>query len=171
MCFLTHKKGIDVLLRAFAQLKINNCRLIIGGDGEERKELEKLADLLFISDIVVFKGMMDRKSAIKQMQECDAFVLPSRHETFGVVFVEALACGKPIIATKSGGPDQIVNNNNGVLVEVDNINMLAIEMDKMIQNIENYDPKTIREDCINRFSEEAVIKQINKVYENAIKNT
>ncbi|GIM30256.1 glycosyl transferase family 1 [Clostridium polyendosporum] len=170
VCYLMQKKGLDILLKAFAKSfkGYEDVELIIGGDGEEKDNLLRLTNELGISSQVKFLGALNRDEVIENMQSCNAFVLPSRFETFGVVFIEALACGKPIIATKTGGPDGIVNKGNGFLVEVEDIEGLSIAMKKIIDNISCYDAELIRTDCIKRFSEKAVITQFEQVYKDIL---
>jgi glycosyltransferase involved in cell wall biosynthesis len=169
IAFLTYNKGMDSLISAFAKsFKGQNVELIIGGDGDQRLTLEKLAEKLGIQDQVVFLGNLSRDRVKEEMQKCDVFVLASRFETFGVVYIEALACGKPIIATACGGPEDIVNKNNGVIVSIDDIKALGTAMQKMKNNYLKFDSKIIRDDCIKRFSEFTVVQQINKVYEEIV---
>lgn len=168
--YLTHKKGIDILIKAFANLfKGKNVELHIGGDGEEKKSLEELAKDLKIECQVKFLGALSRDEVNDAMNQCNIFVLPSRFETFGVVFIEALACGKPIIATKTGGPDDIVNRNNGLLADVGSLESLKKCMLDIYKNYNFYNPKIIREDCRNRFSEQVVANKIINIYRDIIK--
>ncbi|SFQ36127.1 glycosyltransferase [Salibacterium halotolerans] len=166
MGMLTHKKGMDILIKAFANAFKGDSKveLVIGGDGEESENLKVLAQDLGAQDQVHFLGHLNREEAVHQMQKCNVFALASRHETFGVVFIEALACGKPIIATKSGGPDMIVNKNNGVLTEVNSVSALQSEMSQIKTSINFYDPIKIREDCWHRFSENAIVYQLFNIY-------
>lgn len=165
VCYLTKKKGIDVLIKAFSiKFKGRNVLLKIGGAGIEEENLKKLSISLGIEKQVLFLGALSREDVVEHMNSCDVFVLPSRHETFGVVFIEALACGKPIIATKTGGPNEIINKDNGVLVQIDNIDELAEAMNKIMNNYSKYNRENIRKDCVNRFSEEVISKKINDVY-------
>jgi len=97
-------------------------------------------------------------------RECDAFVLPSRGETFGIVFIEALAHGKPLIATRCGGPQDIVHAENGLLVPMDSVEELAIAMERMIQTSGNYSPQILRADFLARFSASAVIDTMEDWY-------
>ena len=62
-------------------------------------------------------GALSREQARDELRGCDCFVLPSRHESFGVVLAEATACGRPVISTRCGGPESIVTKENGILVE------------------------------------------------------
>ena len=94
------------------------------------------------------------------MQKCDVFVLSSLHETFGVVVGEAMACGKPVISTRCGGPEFIVNEENGVLVDVANAQALAGAMEDFIADRVSFDPQTVRASVVNRFSPEAFVRNI-----------
>lgn len=167
LAFLTYNKGFDLLLKAFAMAFKGNgeVELVIGGDGEERENLEKLAVDLGIEKQVTFLGELSREQAAMEMQKCDAFVLASRFETFGVVFIEALACGKPIIATKCGGPEMIVEEHNGILVEVDNVIELSVAMKQVLENFERYNKNIICTHCYQKFGKENVIKRISYIYQ------
>ncbi|MCL9971612.1 glycosyltransferase [Anoxybacillus kestanbolensis] len=167
LAFLTYNKGFDVLLKAFAKAFKGNreVELVIGGDGEERGNLEKLAVDLEVEKQVTFLGELSREQAAMEMQKCDAFVLASRFETFGVVFIEALACGKPIIATKCGGPEMIVEEYNGILVEVDNVIELSVAMKQVLKNFERYNKNIICTYCYQKFGKENVIRQISYIYQ------
>ncbi|OQP04630.1 hypothetical protein B1690_15255 [Geobacillus sp. 46C-IIa] len=171
LAFLTYKKGFDILLKAFAKAFKGNeeVELVIGGDGEERVNLENLAIDLGIEKQVIFLGELSREQAVTEMQRCDAFVLASRFETFGVVFIEALACGKPIVATKCGGPEIIVNEKNGLLVEVEDIEALSKALINMKLTYNQYKAEEIAFDCYERFGKskvtEKIIEQYHKIIE------
>jgi L-malate glycosyltransferase len=171
LAFLTYNKGFDVLLKAFAKAFKGNeeVELVIGGDGEERGNLEKLAVDLEVEKQVTFLGELSREQAAMEMQKCDAFVLASRFETFGVVFIEALACGKPIIATKCGGPELIVEEHNGILVEVNNVTELSIAMKEVLQNLRRYNKNIISMCCNKKFGKKNVIRQISDIYKSILK--
>ena len=123
---------------------------------------------LDVCKLVKWMGHINRVDAPNLFQQCHIYVMPSRHETFGVVYAEAIACGKPIIATRCGGPESIVNENNGKLVDVGNIQDLSNTMREMSNNLEAYDPKIIREDFEERFSRKAIASQILNLYENVL---
>lgn len=166
VAYLTQKKGLDVLLKAFAKQfrEAEEVELVIGGDGEERGRLEALTQSLKIEKQVHFRGSLSREQVVEEMGQCDVFTLPSRHETFGVVFIEALASGKPIIAARCGGPNDIVNGQNGELVEVDSVEDLSQAMAKLYKNYKSYAPQVIREDCYERFSKEAISEKLEAIY-------
>jgi len=158
------------LLRAFAlsYRGVPEVTLRIGGDGPLRAELQDLATRLGISPQVVFLGHLARDQVLAEMQRCDAFVLSSDCETFGVVLIEAAACGKPLIATAGSGPDSIVHARNGLLVPPGDAAALAQAMKKLQHEIAGYDPAAIRADCIVRFGTEAVAEQLISVYRSVL---
>lgn len=165
LCYLKKNKGVDILIKAFSKYFNNeNVELIVAGDGPERVNLEKLAVELGVSDKVKFKGALSREEVKKEMSNCNVFTLASRFETFGVVLIEALSSGKPVISTRNGGANDIVNDLNGILVDIDNINELGEKMYYMYKNYNKYDSYKIREDCIYRYSKEAIIKELSNIY-------
>ena len=99
------------------------------------------------------------------MQECNVFVLPSLHETFGIVLGEAMACGKPVISTRCGGPEYVVTPDTGVLVDVANPVALADAMEAFISGRHSYDPQLVRRSVTERFGEEAFLRNISSIYE------
>jgi glycosyltransferase involved in cell wall biosynthesis len=117
---LVHKKGFDLLIRAFASLadEFPNHQLLIAGDGEERASLEKLVDSLNMRERVKLLGFADREKTISLFLGCEFFVLSSRLEPFGIVVLEAMAAHKPVLATKSGGVVDLVQDGvSGKMVE------------------------------------------------------
>lgn len=165
LCYLNRNKGIDILIEAFAKyFKESDSKLIIGGDGPERERLELLTNELGINDKVEFKGALSRKKVAKEMAECDVFILPSRYETFGVVLIEALASGKPVISTKNGGAEDIVTCDNGLIVGVDDIDQLGEAMKNIQNNYNQYNSEDIIKNCISKYSKEVVVEKIEEIY-------
>lgn len=166
---MVEQKGVPVLLNSIAKMKHHNISFRIGGDGEEIDSYKALANKLHLNKII-WLGELSRAAARDELQGCDAFVLPSIHENLPLVLLEAIACGKPIIATDCGGPEYIVNENNGILAKVGDSDDLANKMDWMMENINRYNTESIREDFLKRFSRKVVITQIMEIYEKAINN-
>jgi glycosyltransferase involved in cell wall biosynthesis len=142
--------------------------LTIGGDGPELQILKNLAKTLNISNQVEFTGALSRDQVCEKMAASNAFVLSSRYETFGVVVIEALALGLPVIATRCGGPESIVRKEDGILVPVDDVESLGKAMREIYENLTKYDKMKIRESCRERFSEKAIAKKLIKIYEEVI---
>ncbi|MBK1649785.1 glycosyltransferase [Rhabdochromatium marinum] len=170
VALLTEKKGIHDLLQAFAKQFATDAQvtLDIGGDGVERPRLEQLAAHLGIKDRVRFHGALSRDQVVELMEAADAFVLASRYETFGVVVIEALALGKPVIATRCGGPESIIRAQDGLLVPTRDINALAEAMQQIRENAGCYQADVIRADCASRYSEKAVVDRLTKIYQHVI---
>ncbi len=166
---LLHVKGFDLLIKAFSKLEEANLRLLIVGEGPERSKLQKLIDDLSLGDQVHLPGRKTRSEINELMNKSDAFVLASRAETFGVVYIEAMAAGLPVIATRCGGPDEFVNKSNGILVPVNDIISLSEALSKIKNNIEYYDRKFISEQCRSKFSPGTIANQLIKEYEKIIK--
>ena len=104
------------------------------------------------------------------MMNSDCFVLSSNFETFGVVLIEALACGLPLIATKCGGPEDIINKQNGILMDVENQLQLEDAMITMYKNAHNYDKEKLRNYAKEKFGEKTFIENVIKYYKVRIDN-
>lgn len=114
---LEKMKGIDTLLHAFAQLKMENGKLKIIGDGSQRKNLESLAKKLGVADRVTFTGYLPTGELEKEYARAQIFCGLSRSEAYGNVFLEAQAAGCAVIGTSVGGiPDIIEHERSGLLV-------------------------------------------------------
>lgn len=163
------KKGIDILLKAWKKVQEQSpkARLVIGGGGQAASKAVEWCKEYGVSETVTFAGALDRAEVIRQMQSCDCFVLPSRYETFGVVYIEAMACGKPVIAAASGGPDDFISKENGMLVPVEDIEALADAMLSMVETGKNYQPDKIR-DSIQQFSAPSIAAQLTAIYQNIL---
>ena len=114
-----------------------------------------------------FMGEVDAKIIKLEMLNADALVLPSRFETFGVVLIEAMACGLPVVSTACGGPEVIVDETSGVLVEPNNLAALKEGLIWALDNARNLDPDKIRGSVINRFGAEQFCHQMVEIYAKA----
>ena len=162
------QKGIPDLLEAISRIKNRSVNFKIGGDGDHLHEYKRIAENLHINRKIQWLGELTREEAAYEFQHCNAFVLPSIHESMGVVYAEALACGKPIIATRSGGPEFIVKEHNGLLVDVHAPDQLANAMEYIVAQYKRYSPAKIREDFMARFSSSAITQDIYSLYESVL---
>ncbi len=164
---IVEQKGIDVLLKAFALIAQQHpVELRIGGEGFLLKKYRKLAHHLGLTHHVKWLGTLNREGCRDVMQACDAFVLASRHESMGIVVAEAMACGKPVISTKCGGPEYLVNKDSGFLVDREDPEALARAMLNMINS--NFNPEDIRWHFEQNFSANIITSQIRKVYDQIV---
>jgi teichuronic acid biosynthesis glycosyltransferase TuaC len=171
VALLTSKKGHDILLRATADLLAGNidAELRIVGGGPLRRSLVRLSEQLGIASHVTFLGTVDRDRVMSEMQSADCFVLSSRCETFGVVLIEALACGLPVIATTCGGPECIVEKPDGLLIPPNDVPALAHAMRQVRLTANDYQPTTLRRRCLARFGEQTVARQIVEIYARVVR--
>ena len=169
---LNRNKGMDAVIAAFAEVLRSHpeSTLTICGDGEERAALERQAAELSVADKVRFTGRVSREQCAEYYAECGAFVLASRVETFGLVLAEAMACGRPVVMTKSGAWRELVSEETGLAVDADDIPALAEAMSAMIRNADRYDPAAIRACCRDRFSPETVCRSLTKIYEEVLRS-
>ncbi len=133
---LVRVKNVANLVAAFATLRAaGECdRLVLVGDGPLRDELEAQAEGLGVRDEVTFLGKLPNEDLPDWMNAADVFVLPSRNEGFGLVLLEAMACGTPVVGTAVGGiPEIIADGSLGALVEPDDPEALAEGMRTVLQ--------------------------------------
>ena len=126
------QKGFDVLIEAWKRAALQDFDLIIAGDGPEKAELQTLAaDCVNVR----FWGRADRAAVVRLLRDCTWFVLPSRVEPQGIVNLEAMAAGRAVIASKTGGvPEIVLDGQTGVLVEPENVEALAAALRAMARN-------------------------------------
>ena len=120
-------KGHELVLRAFARIKNSHPGLKVRmiGEGGDRDRFAALAKDLGISNQVHFQGRLGRSAVAEAMRHCTVFVLPSRFEGLGCVYLEAMACGKPAIACRGQGIEEIIHHgSNGWLIPVDGLEEL-----------------------------------------------
>lgn len=164
---LEHVKGVDLLLEAVKLLSDKTERRFsvrLAGKGSLREELEQQSKKLGISDRVKFLGRLSREEMQEEMQGANCFVLSTRYEAFGVVLIEAMATGLPVIATRSGGPDSIVNRDNGLLVERENADELAGAMEQIMAHIHEYPADRIRTQTLQKYGDASVMEQYNHLF-------
>lgn len=167
---LLYGKGYDLLIAAFQRLKLpsENWSLTIIGDGQERFNLRKQIDLAGLSDNIYLVGKKDKQEIVEILSQSDVFVLPSRSETFGVVYIEAMMMGLPVIATACGGPEVFVRPSDGLLIPVEDIESLSNSILEMYLHYDRYDREKIARDCRARFSPEVIARQLTEVFKTVL---
>jgi glycosyltransferase involved in cell wall biosynthesis len=165
-------KGVDVLLESLALLRERGRRPTVSliGEGhfrsywEEQDALRGLVRRLGLERQVRFLGKQPLAELVVAMQRASALVLPSRAESLGMVLVEALACGTPVISTRCGGPEDIVTPDVGVLVPPEDPAALAEGIERVLDSRERYDPKALRAHALERFGSSSVVSRLCDVY-------
>lgn len=132
------KKGFDILLRAWAECAsmFPTTKLLLIGGGPEAQNLKKIAQDLQIEPIVEFMGPQDHSVVMNAIATCSVVAIPSRSEPFGVVAIEAMACGKPVLATRVGGLPEVLRDADAIFVEPANPHALAHGLARVLTRIE-----------------------------------
>ena len=134
---LIKTKGIDLNIKAIAKLKQKYPGIIylITGKGKEKKKLEKLIKELSLQNMVIFIGEVSHYKVMEYMASCEIFSLPSWNEGFGVVYLEAMAQGKPVIGCRGEGIEDFVEHGKtGMLVESKDVDSLVQTIDYLLSN-------------------------------------
>lgn len=164
-------KNVDGLIRCFAKAFRDqpSVSLVIGGDGPARESLCHLTRSLGLEGQVSFTGPLSRERVVRLLASSDVFVLPSRFETFGVVAAEALAMGLPVIATRCGGPEDIIADGDGALIPVDDDEALVAAL-KSYECVDDLDSRLARrERCRARFACEHLAMELAAEYRTVVK--
>lgn len=166
VCMLKKDKNIKLLLQSFAKSFKGNSTvtLMVIGDGPEKNSLIILSKELGIDSQIEFLGAINRNNLYSYLSKADSFVLPSNYETFGVAYIEALACGLPIITTRCGGPEDFYNEKLGYIIPVDNLEELSVSMERMIAEYDLFNKESISKYIKEKFSKEIIVKKIMKIY-------
>lgn len=158
-------KSFPDLVRAFARVRAERpLRLVILGEGPEREELVRCAAACGVAAAVVLPGFVANPFAY--FSRARAFVLPSRSEGQSLVLVEAMACGVPVIASRSGGPEDVLGGGrHGLLYDVGDLDGLAAALRRVLDDAEESArlgrAARARSDA---FAEEAILPRLEAVY-------
>jgi len=153
IALLRPEKKIDLLIKTFSDLLQERpaCQLTIAGNGPERKALWALIQKLNLTDRVKLVGYQSPTGVRELLHKSQALILPSTVETFGVALIEAMACGLPVLATRCGGPEDIVTPETGLLVEKNNRFALMRGMVDLIERKNQFNSRKIREYAVRQF--------------------
>ncbi|MFA5134746.1 MAG: glycosyltransferase [Patescibacteria group bacterium] len=163
-------KGIDYLINAVAQLvkKRQDFVLEIVGDGTCAKAYKQLTEQLKLNNFIRFHGRQNKTIVSGFMKGCDFFVQPSLFETFGVTLIEAMACGKPIVASNAGGISCLITEDIGLLVTPKNSIALQHAINTMLDSFHHYSALDIARHARENFSYEVVGKKISELYKKVL---
>ena len=165
-CFEDKSKNISGLLEALKLMKDrgDDYQAVLIGEGMDLEAMKHKASLLGLDDRVRFTGLLQGQALANEWAKGDFFVLPSHYETGGIVLLEAMACGLPVVATRVGALPEIVNERNGLLVPTDDTEALAEAMERCCGTYTQYDPMGLRNQVVNRYSKEKVGELIHRLY-------
>lgn len=172
VCFagrLAKNKGVDILLKSAKIYEKENILTLIAGAGKEYKALNLLKEKLELKN-VVFVGDQNHEALRKIYSLADVCIVPSREEAFGLVALEAIACGTPVIATKEGGMTDFITKDVGILVEKENVEQLAKEINKVLSGEKKFDKKYLQSYAKKNYSQENLMNQLINLYEEMREN-
>lgn len=159
------RKGLNLALKALNELDDPNIELLIAGTGRHEEHLQELATTFGVADQIQFLGYVQEEELPMLYSSADVFILPSLYEGFGLVLLEAMACGTPVIGTDVGGiPTVVDNEETGLLIERD-VSMLAKAIDKMSSN-EDY-CETLGQNALKKAEEtswDSVVHSVEQLY-------
>jgi len=168
---LTPEKGLDVLLQALPFLTVRHPRLglCIVGDGRLRASLQDLARELGLQERVFFAGA--QTDVRPWLAAFDLFLMPSRREGMGIAILEAMAMGKPVVASRTGGiPEVVIDGRTGVLVPPDDPRILAAAVEGLLQDGARC--RTLaqagRRHVAQAFDLESMLRRLEQEYENLL---
>jgi len=136
---LSREKGIDILLAAFAEVQkaIPHAHLLIVGDGSQLADIQKQSRCLSIGDSITWSGQLSWKDAMGCLGLMDVVAVPSRYEGFGLTAVEAMACGKPVVASRVDGLAEVIRDGvTGCLAAVENVSAFTAALTDLLKNEE-----------------------------------
>lgn len=166
---LTENKGIDVLLNATKIYENEDVLTIIAGGGGLLDDLKAQVERLKLKN-VVFVGDQAQENLSKLYNIADVLAVPSRVEGFGLVAIEALACGTPVVATNKGGMTDFINDEVGALVDVEDEVMLEKEISKILNKEKVFEREKLSKYAENNYSQKVVINDLINMYKEIINN-
>ncbi len=165
-------KNIDIIIKSFKIFNQQhpNSELRIVGVGYELKKLKNLVQKLKINKNVIFLGQKLRSEIINEYKSCSAFIYASNFETFGVIFVEAMASGRPIITLSCGSSEEIIPEYAGIIVKKKTSIDMSNAMIKLYKDYYKYNPVKIRQYCKSKFSEKKLSLKMIEYYKSVLRN-
>lgn len=160
-------KGYDQILRALPTVRnrISDVHYILVGQGNDQPRIEALIQTLKLQDCVTLTGFVPDEELCDHYNLCDLFAMPSKGEGFGIVYLEALACGKPTLGgNQDGAIDALANGELGVLVNPDDVDAIAQTLTQILQKTHPhpllYQPHALRQKVIEYFGFEQFQKTL-----------
>ncbi|ASU36808.1 glycosyltransferase family 4 protein [Mucilaginibacter xinganensis] len=162
-------KGHDQVIKAISNLKIKfpGIKYILSGKYDQKEEIriQKLITLAAVNDQVILTGFIEEDEITDHFLLADLFVLPSKKEGFGIVFIEALACGLPVVCGNAdGSTDAICNGELGTAVDVDDVAALENVITDYLENpLTKEKRKDLQQECLRHFNENDYMDKLEKI--------
>ncbi|MCX6281684.1 MAG: glycosyltransferase [Bacteroidetes bacterium] len=171
-CFEEKSKNIKVFLDAIARLlkKRDDFRVRLVGEGPDHLELLSYAGKLGLCHPQTeFTGIKINGELIRLYQTSSFLVQTSRYETFGTVIIEALACGIPVVSTRTGIADSVIGEDNGILIQQPSVDQIMEGIEKMLDIYPTFDYNKLHESVAGSFSDVAISGELTGIYNEIIK--
>lgn len=160
---LTYLKGVDLLIKASKKYEQENVITIIAGNGDLRKNLKELAKQLDVKNMY-FVGHKSQNKLRELYNIADVFVMPSRMEAFGLVAIEAIACGTPVICSDSGGMKEYITSKVGKVIKSEDADALAKTIKTTLNNLDKYRRNELSNYAETNFSQEKSMNRLLEIY-------
>jgi glycosyltransferase involved in cell wall biosynthesis len=169
---LSYRKGLFELIEAAQSvIKKHNVKFLIVGKGEWENTIKKNVLEKGLEKEIIFLGHVDRKDLVSRYQNANIFVMPSRYESGPLTVLEAMSCGKPVIATSVGiVPEVIENMKNGIIIPPNSVNDLINSINLLLENEELKEKLGInaRKTVQEKYTWDIVVNNVEKYYQIAI---
>lgn len=162
-------KGVEYLIRSikYVAREEKKIKLRIVGEGPEKRRLKLLVNKLKLKNNVHFEGFVPYDRIMRYYQNCDVFCFPTLGEPFGKAILEAMACGKPVIASNIGGPAEIVENEKtGYLVNPMDVKSMAERILRLIKDrkLREKMGRNARRRVLDKFSLDKISEEYYRLY-------
>jgi glycosyltransferase involved in cell wall biosynthesis len=164
------QKNISGILRSVKALsqKRSDFSILIVGDGDTIPHTEYARSIGLSEEAYEIRGKQPIEQIAEIMQQSDVFLLFSNYENLPCVIIEAHASGLPVISTDVGGIREMINQKNGILIPKADEALLVSELDKLLDKLDEYDRKLIREEAVKKYSYNVIGKQFHDIYKKLI---
>lgn len=163
-------KGYDQILRALPALRheFPEIRYILGGRGRDRPRIEALSKELGVAENVILPGYVPDHELREHYNLCNVFAMPSKGEGFGIVFLEAMACGKPVLAgNKDGSVDAVLGGRIGALVDPDDVKQIEATLIELLRGVHANpilrDPQELRRRVVEAYGYDRFVERLREV--------
>lgn len=169
---LIESKNFSMLIRAFFEAfsSDDEVELEIAGSGNQEEKLKRLIKKENRSHQIKLLGRLGREEILDKYKECNCFILTSKFETFGLVYREAMAVGRPVISSKNGGIEEKWEEKYGILIERNDMECCKDAMQKMFKGYQNYDSRVISDDIVKNYSEQSIMSKIDEILKSSLNN-
>lgn len=165
-------KGYDQVIRALPDIteSVPNIKYLLVGSGDDIPRIKELIEKLDLTKVVEVCGFIPNEELVDYYNIADLFIMPSKGEGFGIVFLEALACGTPVVAgNKDGSRDAVLDGELGLLIDPDDIREVTDIIVKFFQKetpLRFYDKKLLRRRVLNRLGKEKFVSRVGELIKN-----